>query len=67
MNRNLSVVVPFYNKPTQEGICICTIRNWTEYKGKYYAYNIPIFVGVNMELETVRRLAEIPQYYWNQR
>ncbi len=23
-------------------------------------YNIPIFVGVNMEPETVRRLAEIP-------
>lgn len=54
------IVVPFYNKPTQEGI-------YNHYKAiaeacpdtKILLYNIPIFVGVNLEPETVRRLAAI--------
>lgn len=53
------VVVPFYNKPTQEGI-------YNHYKAiaesttcKILLYNIPIFVGVNLEAETVAKLAEI--------
>ena len=54
------IVVPFYNKPTQEGI-------YRHYKAiaeacpdtKILLYNIPIFVGVNLEPETVARLAAI--------
>lgn len=54
------IVVPFYNKPTQEGI-------YNHYKAiaqacpdtKILLYNIPIFVGVNLEPETVGRLAAI--------
>lgn len=55
------VVCPFYNKPTQEGL-------YLHFKAVAEAvpevdimlYNIPIFVGVNLEAETVRRLAAIP-------
>lgn len=54
------VVCPFYNKPTQEGI-------YNHYKAvaestscNIMLYNIPIFVGVNMEAEIVGRLASIP-------
>lgn len=53
------IVCPFYNKPTQEGI-------YRHYKAiaestsmNILLYNIPIFVGVNLEAETVARLAEI--------
>ncbi len=53
------IVVPFYNKPTQEGI-------FNHYKAvaestdaDIILYNIPIFVGVNLEPETVGRLAPI--------
>ena len=53
------IVCPFYNKPTQEGIYrhYKTIAEST--KMKILLYNIPIFVGVNIEAETVRRLAVI--------
>lgn len=54
------IVCPFYNKPTQEGI-------YNHYKAvaestsaNILLYNIPIFVGVNMEADTVARLAAIP-------
>lgn len=54
------VVCPFYNKPTQEGI-------YNHYKAlaestscKIMVYNIPIFVGVNVEADILARLAEIP-------
>lgn len=53
------VVCPFYNKPTQEGI-------YNHYKAvaesttaNILLYNIPIFVGVNVEAETVAKLAAI--------
>ncbi len=53
------VVVPFYNKPTQSGI-------YTHYKTvagsvsiNILLYNIPIFVGVNLEADVVRELAKI--------
>ncbi len=53
------IVVPFYNKPTQEGI-------YNHYKAiaestncNILLYNIPIFVGVNLEAETVAKLAVI--------
>lgn len=53
------IVCPFYNKPTQEGIYnhYKTIAEHT--KAKILLYNIPIFVGVNIEAETVARLAAI--------
>lgn len=54
------VVCPFYNKPTMEGV-------YTHFKAvaestscDIMLYNIPIFVGVNMQAETVRELAKIP-------
>lgn len=54
------IVCPFYNKPTQEGI-------YRHYKAvaesvsvRILLYNIPIFVGVNLEADTVARLAAIP-------
>ncbi len=53
------VVAPFYNKPTQEGI-------YAHYKAvaesvniNILLYNIPIFVGVNVEAPTVRELSRI--------
>lgn len=52
------VVCPFYNKPTQEGL-------YQHYKAlaenvdvDILLYNIPIFVGINLEPETVGRLAK---------
>ncbi len=53
------IVCPFYNKPTQEGIYnhYKTIAQNT--KANILLYNIPIFVGVNIDPETVRRLAVI--------
>ena len=52
------IVCPFYNKPTQEGL-------YLHFKAVAEAvpevdillYNIPIFVGVNIEASTVARLA----------
>ena len=54
------VVCPFYNKPTQEGIYQHYKRVAESTKTNILLYNIPIFVGVNMEPTTVGRLAEIP-------
>lgn len=54
------VVAPFYNKPIQQGI-------YDHYKALAGAvkldillYNIPIFVGVNIDPATVGELAKIP-------
>lgn len=55
------VVCPFYNKPTQEGL-------YLHFKAVAEAvpevdillYNIPIFVGVNLEADTVAKLAALP-------
>lgn len=54
------VVCPFYNKPTQEGIYLHFKAVAESTKCSIILYNIPIFVGVNMEPETVGRLASIP-------
>lgn len=53
------VVAPFYNKPTQEGIYIHYKTLAENTKAKILLYNIPIFVGVNLEASTVGRLAAI--------
>ena len=54
------IVCPFYNKPTQEGIYNHFKRIAESTTCNNMLYNIPIFVGVNIEAETVGRLAEIP-------
>ncbi|HPF54836.1 MAG TPA: 4-hydroxy-tetrahydrodipicolinate synthase [Eubacteriales bacterium] len=53
------VVCPFYNKPTQEGLYL-HYKNLAESVNiDIMLYNIPIFVGINLEPETVHRLAGI--------
>lgn len=53
------IVCPFYNKPTQEGLYQHYKKIAENTKASIMLYNIPIFVGVNLEPETVARLAEI--------
>ena len=53
------VVCPFYNKPTQEGLYQHYKKLAASTTAKIMLYNIPIFVGVNLEPETVGRLAAI--------
>ena len=53
-------VVPYYNKPTQEGLYLHYKTIAENTKANIMLYNIPIFVGVNLEAETVGRLAAIP-------
>ena len=53
------VVCPFYNKPTQEGLYLHYKKLAENTQANIMLYNIPIFVGVNLEAETVRRLASI--------
>jgi 4-hydroxy-tetrahydrodipicolinate synthase len=55
------VVSPFYNKPTQEGL-------YLHFKEISYASPIPIVVynnpgrtGVNIKVETLKRIADLPQ------
>ncbi len=53
------VVCPFYNKPTQEGIYLHYKAVAESTSCNIMLYNIPIFVGVNLEPATVARLAGI--------
>ena len=54
------IVAPYYAKPNQEELYI-HYREVAESVGvKILLYNIPIFTGVNIEPETVAKLAEIP-------
>ena len=53
------IVCPFYNKPTQEGIYNHFKKIAESTSVDILLYNIPIFVGVNLEPETVGRLAAI--------
>ncbi len=53
------VVCPFYNKPTQEGLYLHYKTLAENVSCNIMLYNIPIFVGVNLEPETVGRLAGI--------
>lgn len=54
------VVCPFYNKPTQEGVYNHFKKVAESVKINILLYNIPIFVGINMEPETVGELSKIP-------
>ena len=53
------IVCPFYNKPTQQGIYNHFKAIAESTSCDILLYNIPIFVGVNMEAETVGKLSEI--------
>lgn len=54
------VVAPFYNKPDQEGLYLHFKAVAESTKADIILYNIPIFVGVNLDSPTVARLASIP-------
>jgi 4-hydroxy-tetrahydrodipicolinate synthase len=57
------VVCPFYNKPTQEGLYNHFKKLAENTKAQIMLYNIPIFVGVNLEPDTVGRLAKIDNIF----
>lgn len=54
------IVGPFYNKPTQEGIYLHYKTIAENTKINIMLYNIPIFVGVNIDPAIVGKLAAIP-------
>ena len=54
------IVVPFYNKPTQEGLYQYFKAVAQETDRDVILYNVPGRTGTNMKTETTLRLAEIP-------
>jgi 4-hydroxy-tetrahydrodipicolinate synthase len=56
----IMVIVPYYCRPTQEGI----EQHYRSVAAKVslpiLVYNIPLFTGVNMEPETLARLSSLP-------
>lgn len=54
------IVAPFYNKPTQDGLKLHYQKIACSVDVSILLYNIPIFVGVNLEPDTVAELAAIP-------
>ncbi len=54
------IVVPFYNKPTQEGLYQYFKAVAEETDRQVVLYNVPGRTGTNMKTETTLRLAEIP-------
>lgn len=54
------IVVPFYNKPTQEGLYQYFKAVAEETDRQVILYNVPGRTGTNMKKETTLRLAEIP-------
>lgn len=54
------IVVPFYNKPTQEGLYQYFKAVAEETDRQVILYNVPGRTGTNMKTETALRLAEIP-------
>ena len=54
------LVVPYYNKPTQEGLYQHYCRIAEEAELPLILYNIPSRTGINMLPTTVARLAQIP-------
>lgn len=53
------VIVPFYSKPTQEGIYRHFKAVAESTSLPVMIYNIPLFAGVNIEPDTVRRLSKL--------
>jgi 4-hydroxy-tetrahydrodipicolinate synthase len=56
-------VLPYYGKPTQEGIRRHFEAVSAATKLPVLIYNIPLFTGVNMEPETLEQLAKIPNIW----
>lgn len=54
------VVVPFYNKPVQEGLYQYFKAVAGETDRQVILYNVPGRTGTNMKTETVLRIAELP-------
>lgn len=54
------IVVPFYNKPTQEGVYQYFKAVAEETDRQVILYNVPGRTGTNMKTEATLRLAEIP-------
>ena len=54
------IVVPFYNKPTQDGLYQYFKAVAEETDRQVILYNVPGRTGTNMKPETTLRLAEIP-------
>lgn len=54
------IVVPFYNKPTQDGLYQYFKAIAEETDRQVILYNVPGRTGTNMKTETTLRLAEIP-------
>lgn len=57
------IVAPFYSKPDQEGLFNHYWRIAEETGAKIMLYNIPIFTGVNIDPQTVARLAKHPNIF----
>lgn len=55
------IVAPYYCKPTQEDIYIHYKRIVENTGAEILLYNIPLFTGVNIEPQTVKRLAQNKQ------
>jgi 4-hydroxy-tetrahydrodipicolinate synthase len=53
-------VTPYYNKPTQEGLCQHFKAIATEVNLPIILYSVPGRTGVNIEPATVQRLAQVP-------
>jgi 4-hydroxy-tetrahydrodipicolinate synthase len=54
----LMVIGPYYCKPTQEGVYQHFAKVAQAVELPVMLYNIPIFTGLNVEMQTVARLAE---------
>ena len=55
------VVTPYYNKPTQEGLYQHYKKIHDSVEIPIIIYNIPGRVGIDMSVETMARLAELPR------
>lgn len=55
------IVLPYYNKPTQEGILLHFEKIASNISLPIIIYNIPGRTGVNLEIATLQKIAEIPQ------
>lgn len=55
------VVTPYYNKPTQEGLCLHFEALAKAVKFPILLYNIQGRTGVNIQTDTLKRIALIPE------
>jgi 4-hydroxy-tetrahydrodipicolinate synthase len=56
----IMVVLPYYSKPTQEGLARHFAGVAAAVSVPILLYNIPLFTGVNLEPDTLECLAQIP-------